>query len=147
MRRIVTALCFSLAFAIPVCLGAVAFPFRASPSIDPGSSFRLFCTYAFAAGLVGGAIYSATLAYRDCHASVAKSALAGLFVLVVVIVLTGLLAALFATEPHWIRMVGSGAAFIVCSILCGFLPGRGPIPRPTRALPGAASAAPGGPVE
>ncbi len=82
MRRIVNALCFALAFAIPAWVGAVAYPFQASPYVDAKLTFQQFCFYAFVAGVFGGAIYSATLAYRHRNSSIAKSMLSGIVTLV-----------------------------------------------------------------
>jgi hypothetical protein len=148
MRRVVNALCFALAFAIPVCVGAVAYPFRtASPYLDANSAFQLFCFYAFAAGVFGGAIYSATLAYCKRHASIAKSLLSGVLTLVIIVLFTILLTVLFDAAPHPLRSFGFVAAITVCPVLCGFLlSGSGLTVRSTRTLTGTATPPPHGPV-
>jgi hypothetical protein len=147
MRRIVNALCFALAFAIPAWVAAVAYPFQASPYLDAKLTFQQFCFYAFVAGVFGGTIYSATLAHRDRSSSLAKSMLSGIFTLIGTFLSAFLLALLSGTESPWLRgsvLIASLAGFaVVCALL---LNDRGLTRRSTRPRPGGPSDPPDRPV-
>ena len=101
-------------------------------------TFQLFCLYALAAGSVGGIIYSGTLAYRNRHASIVKSALAGIFTLLSAILVPFMVALLIGANAHWLGRFVLAATLIACPIACAFVLGR---PRPDRAInPDAAAA-------
>jgi MFS family permease len=147
MRRIVNALCFALAFAIPAWVGAVAYPFQASPYLDAKLTFQQFCFYAFVAGAFGGAIYSATLAYRNRNSSIARSLLSGIVTLIGTFLGAFLLALLSGTESPWLRgsvLIASLTGFaVVCALL---LNDSGLTRRSTRTATGGPSAPPERPV-
>jgi MFS family permease len=147
MRRIVNALSFALAFAIPAWVSAVAYPFQASPYLDAKITFQQFCICAFLAGAFGGTIYSATLAYRNRYSSIAKSMLSGIFTLIGTFLSAFALALLSGTESPWWRgsvLIAALTGFaVVCAIL---LNDSGLTQRSIRTPPGGPSAPPERPV-
>lgn len=122
MRRFANTLSFALAFAIPAWAAAVAYPFAqgpaAAPHLDPNSAFRLFCLYAFIAGAFGGAIYAATLAYRNRSSSMIRSVFSGVITLVVCLLSALLLAFLYGTESQSLRGFVLITALTACAFAC-----------------------------
>jgi hypothetical protein len=124
MRRIVNALCFALAFAIPAWVAVVAYPFggpATPPYVDAHSAFTVFCLYALVAGAVGGAIYSVTLTYLDRNSSIAKSVFAGILTLLLSFLSAFLLAFVYGAEWHWLRGFVLVTILIGCAFGCAFL--------------------------
>jgi uncharacterized membrane protein YfcA len=147
MRRIVNATCFALAFAIPAWVAAVAYPFQASPYLNAKLTFQQFCLYAFVAGVFGGSIYSAILAYRNRNPSIAKSMLSGIFSLIGTLLSVFLLALLSGTESLWLRGSVLIDALTVFAVVCAILQNdSGLTRRSTQTPPGGPSAPPVRPV-
>ena len=147
MRRIVNVLCFALAFAVPAWVAAVAYPFHASPYLHAQLTFQQFCVYVFVAGVFGGTIYSATLAYRNRNSSIAQSMLSGIFTLIGTFLSAFLLALFSGTESPWLRGSVLVAALIGFAVVCAILLNdSGLTRRSTRTPPGGPSAPPVRPV-
>jgi hypothetical protein len=147
MRRIVNALCFALAFAIPAWVAAVAYPFQASPFLDAKLTFQQFCFYAFVVGVLGGTIYSTTLAYRNRNSSIAKSTLSGIFTLIGTFLSACLLALLSGAESSWLRGSVLTVALTGFAVFSAILLKDSGLPRRSpRTPPGGSSAPPVRPV-